>query len=355
GWLTDWQLGHLLEGEWQPLGVGPFQILDRLGAGGISEVFRAWDTLNGRFAALKVLRPELASRPEAVREFRHEAACTAQLAHPNVVKVFDAGQDGSRHYFSMELIDGMDLERFAATVGPLPVEHACDYARQAAQGLQHAHGFGLVHRDIKPANLYLAHPPLGEAPQLPHGRKPPDPTVKIIDWGLARSAATVEQPGQGPLVGTADYMAPEQIQDSSLADIRADIYSLGCTLYFLLAGEPVFPGTSVMQKIVQHQEAPPPSLKHLRPDVPDELDGLVQRMLAKRPEDRPPIPLLVVAPLRKLAYAYAGIAAKPGSGQGAMRRPGSAPVLLRPAAAKATSLNLPRPTTQTALPRPGAK
>jgi serine/threonine-protein kinase len=275
------------------------------------------------------------------------------MAHPNIIKALDGGREGHRHFFAMEFVDGMDLERFVASAGPLPVEHACDYVRQVAQGLQAAHQANLVHRDIKPANLFLVNPPLLEEGPPGVKKQPLDPTMKIIDWGLARAKGDEalelgDTAEKGRLLGTADYLAPEQAQDSSLVDIRADIYSLGCTLFFLLTGKPPFSGASVMQKIMLHKEALPPSLKHARPDVPDELDGLVQRMLAKNPDDRPQVPLLIVAPLRKLAYASAGV--RVGATNGAMLRPGSSPVLLRPGLAPVTKLGLARPSTQTALP-----
>jgi eukaryotic-like serine/threonine-protein kinase len=199
-------------------------------------------------------------------------------------------------------------------IGPLPLEMACDYIRQAAQGLQHAHQLGLVHRDVKPANLFLLHPPLPPEPGAPP-RRAPDPVVKIIDWGLARlkpaegqSAVVVAdlEAEKGALIGTADYIAPEQARDACLADIRADIYSLGCTLFFLLAGRPPFPGRSLMQKLLQHQAATPPSVRDLRPEVTGELDAVVQKMMAKQAEERYQIPLHVVGALHRFTPDAAG-------------------------------------------------
>ncbi len=351
GWLTAYQAQHLLAGEWGELVLGPHQILDKLGEGGVCRVCMAWDTSAGQLVAVKILHTPLAVGNDAGASFRAEAATLAGLAHPNIIKSLGGGEDDGRHYYAMELVEGMDLEKFVQLVGPLPVAHACDYMRQAAQGLQAAHQAGLVHRDIKPANLFLANPPLPPAAAGPR-RTPPEPAVKVIDWGLARSPRDAREAhggANGQLLGTADYMAPEQIKDSSLVDIRADIYSLGCTLYFLLAGHPPFPGTSVMQKILQHQEAPPPSLKHARPDVPDELDGLVQRMLAKRPEDRPQIPLLLVTPLRKIAHACAGKPAAVATGD----TPGPARPTLFNLSRPSTQTSIARPTTGLGLPRPG--
>src|SRR5262245_10265925 len=159
-WLTPYQLQLLLAGHWAELTIGPYQILDRLGEGGLSEVFKAWATQRGRVVALKALRQDLTVKDEAVRQFQREFKAITRLSHPNVIKTFDAGQEGGLHYFAMEYVEGMDLERFVSQVGPLSVEMACDFARQAATGLQHAHQSGLVHRDVKPANLFLLHPPL---------------------------------------------------------------------------------------------------------------------------------------------------------------------------------------------------
>jgi serine/threonine protein kinase len=373
-WLTAFQLQQVLGGQWDRLTIGPYQLLDRLGEGGVSEVFKAWDTARGRFVALKVLHQHLAGKTDIVRQFRRELEAVTRLSHPNIIKTFDAHQVGSVHYFAMEFVEGMDLDRFVAQVGPLPVGLACDYARQVALGLQHAHQVGLVHRDIKPANLFLLHPPLPVPEGFPP-RRGPDPVVKIIDWGLARC---LREPGErdgiggprqpdsdldvekGVLIGTADYLAPEQAREPTLVDIRADIYSLGCSLFFLLTGQPPFPAASLMQKIILHQEAEPPSLKHFRDDIPDELDALVHRMLAKQPEDRYQIPLLVVAPLRRLcqsANPSAGL--RPGSSCGALPRPGSQAALKPPSTQNmpfpGSGLGLPRPSSRATLSRPSSQ
>jgi serine/threonine-protein kinase len=347
-WLTPYQLQMLLAGQVHELVIGPFQIIDRLGEGGVSEVFKAWDTEHGRIVALKVLRQHLAGHSEMVHQLQRELQAITLLSHPNIVKTYEAQHDGSIHYFAMEYIEGMDLDRFVRQVGPLTIPEACDYVRQVAQGLQHAHHMGLVHRDVKPANLFLLNPPL-PSPGTQE-RRAPDSIVKIIDWGLARCLRDPETPSKGTypatdeediekrtLIGTADFVAPEQARDPTLADIRADIYSLGCSLFFLLTGQPPFQGTSVMQKLLQHQESPPPSAKSLRAEVPDELDTLLRRMMAKDPRDRFAIPLLLVAPLRR--FSACGATVLGGS-------------RLLPAA-PGTALNLPRPLTQSNLARPG--
>src|ERR1700722_16559232 len=194
-----------------------------------------------------------------------------RLNHPNVIRTFEAHQLGDLHYFAMEYVEGKDLCRFVQEVGPLSVEHASEYIRQVAQGLQHAHQYGLIHRDIKPANLFLINPPLAGPPGSGPLRRGPDSLIKIIDWGLARIRATAaptegravskSDTDKGALTGTADYISPEQARNASIVDTRSDIYSLGCTFVYLLTGQPPFPGRTLMQKLLQHQEAPPPPLR----------------------------------------------------------------------------------------------
>ncbi len=362
-WLTPYQLQLLFGGRWDELTIGPYQIMAQLGEGGVGEVYKAWDTVKGREVALKVMRTQLAQRPDAERQFQRELEAVTRLSHPNVIKTYDAGQAGPVHYLAMEYVEGMDLDKFVRKAGPLPLEMACDYIRQAAQGLQHAHQLGLVHRDIKPANLFLLHPPLPPEPGAPQ-RRTPAPVVKIIDWGLARLTPAEGQTAvavadleaeKGALIGTADYIAPEQARDASLVDIRADIYSLGCSLYYLLTGQPPFPGASLMQKILQHQEAEPPAVQALRPDVPEEVGAIVEKMLAKKPEDRYQIPLLVVAPLRRFCTAVAsanGSLLRPAGNGVAGLRPSSAPTLVT--ARPGTSPGLQRPASASNLPRPGS-
>ena len=341
-WLTGYQRRLLFAGRWNELAIGPYQILDRLGEGGASEVFKAWDTFRGRLVALKVLREHLAARPDAVRELQREQQAVVSLVHPNIIKTYDAAQAPGLHYFAMEYVEGTDLHQYVQHHGPLLVEQACDYIRQTAMGLQHAHQSGLVHRDVKPANLFLLNPPSNAPAPNPHLRRAGGSVIKILDWGLARLKPAADGSGsaapadldaeKGLLIGTADYIAPEQARDATLVDIRADIYSLGCVFYYLLTGAPPFSGPSLMQKLMQHQDEPPPSVQALRPDVGDELNAVVQRMMAKKPEKRFQIPLLAAAALRRFctgtAGALASIAANVG---GAAFRPSSSASLLRPA------------------------
>jgi serine/threonine-protein kinase len=351
-WLTPFQLAMLLADRADELLIGPYQVLECLGEGGVSKVFKAWDTQNGRIVALKVLRQHHSSDSAMIHQFQRELKAITLLSHPNIIKTYEAEGDGPIPYLAMEFIEGMDLARFVQQFGTLTVEQTCDYGRQVAQGLQHAHQMGLVHRDIKPANLFLLNPPLPSSG--PQERRGPEPVVKIIDWGLARCVRDPGEPGhvmhadsgtdleKRSLIGTADFVAPEQARDPTLADIRADIYSLGCSLFYWLTGQPPFQGTSVLQKLLQHQESDPPSLKQLRPDVPDELDTLIRRMMAKDPRDRFAIPLLVVAPLRRFTV-LSGVSASTSLLGGAATHHPPAP---------GTLLNLPRPLTQTSLTRP---
>jgi serine/threonine-protein kinase len=340
-WLTGYQVERLFLGQWDQLVIGPYQLLAVLGQGGISEVFKAWDTVRGRIVALKVLQQHLADNPDAVRQFQREREAVTRLSHPNIIRTYDADAVDGFPYFAMEFVEGMDLDCFVHRVGPLPVEQASDYVRQVAQGLQHAHQLGLVHRDIKPANLFLLHPPI---PTGQTARKGPDPVVKVIDWGLARlvkgageaQAATCcdSAAERGRLLGTADYISPEQASDASVVDTRADIYSLGCTFYYLLTGRPPFLGATLMHKLLEHQQAEPDDIRQLRPDVPEEAADILRRMMQKKPEERYQIPLLVVAALRR--FCPRGPAAAPLGRPGVLldrapsRGPASAPAL-RPA------------------------
>jgi WD40 repeat protein/tRNA A-37 threonylcarbamoyl transferase component Bud32 len=249
-------------------------ILEALGTGGMGAVYKAEHRVMNRVVALKAIRSELLRDPQAIERFQREAQAAARLCHPNIVLAHDAEQVGGLHILVMEFVQGQSLAEVVRREGPLLVARACALVRQAALGLQHAHERGMAHRDIKPHNLMLT----------------PDGVVKILDFGLARfvsesgSEAALTQ--SGTLMGTADYIAPEQTLDARQADIRADIYSLGCTLYFLLTGQPPFPGGSLGQKLLRHQQAEPITVQQLRAGVPGELARVLGKMLAKRPQDR---------------------------------------------------------------------
>jgi serine/threonine-protein kinase len=272
------------------LTLGPYVVLHRIGEGGMGQVFKARHSLSGQVFALKVLRPDLAKNPDIAKRFQREIGVSARLAHPNVVRFFDAGQSGDSVYFSMEFVEGADLAKIVREDGPLPPAQACEYIAQAALGLQHAHEHHLIHRDIKPGNLLVSK----------------DGVVKLLDLGLARSLAadagsyssTLTQDGM--VMGTPDYIAPEQAIDSHTADIRADIYSLGCTFYFILAGQPPFLHGSIMQKLAWQIHAEPPPIEHFRPDLPRELGPILRKMMAKKREERFQTPGEVAAALAPL-------------------------------------------------------
>jgi WD40 repeat protein len=248
-----------------------YHVICPLGAGGMGVVFKAEHRLMERAVALKIIHKDLTQRPGAVERFRQEVKAAARLSHPNIATAHDAEQAGDTHFLVMEYVEGRSLDRVVQAQGPLPAALAAHVGRQTALGLQHAHERGMIHRDVKPQNLLLT--PAGQ--------------VKILDFGLARlcsdgGSATVP----GVVVGTPDYLAPEQALDAHRADARADIYSLGCTLYFLLAGRPPFPEGSALQKLLAHQQRTPPSLAALRPDVPPGLVHVIERMMAKDPAQR---------------------------------------------------------------------
>jgi serine/threonine protein kinase len=304
GWLTVYQVNQILVGRADELVYGPYVILDRIGEGGVSQVFKAWHTGKSCVVAIKVIRPELLSNPEAFGRFQREMHAVARLSHPNIISSIDSDLVGETNYFAMEYVEGSDLGKLVQLMGPLKIPLACDYVRQAALGLQHAHEHGLVHRDIKPANLFLTGASL--APALVVGQPPtanlsgttPAVTgkseIKILDMGLARlreghtpgGENVVALTQEGTMMGTPDYLAPEQARNAKAADIRSDIYSLGCTFYFLLTGRPPFPGNSVMQKLFQHQKDEPKPIETVRTNVPPGLSPILKKMMAKQPADR---------------------------------------------------------------------
>ena len=278
GMITRFHADKLIAGKYKgfQLGDDRYLILDQLGAGGMGQVFLAEHAQMRRLVALKVLSPHAFENDPVARErFFREARAAGTLDHPNIVRVYDLCQDGKILFLVMEYVEGLSLQALVTQFGPLDVAAACHYARQVAFGLRHAHETGFVHRDIKPANLILERSGL----------------VKILDLGLVRSEADAasgltKQLDNRSILGTADYVAPEQAVDSSKVDARADIYSLGATLYFLLAGRPLFPEGRTAQKLVWQQIKDPIPLDRLRPEVPGELAKVVHRMLEKRPADR---------------------------------------------------------------------
>ncbi|MBN9121574.1 MAG: protein kinase, partial [Planctomycetes bacterium] len=256
----------------------------RLGSGGMGKVYRAREAATGRPVALKVVRPALIENPTVRGRYAREVQTASQLSHPNIVGVFDAGEANGRVYMAMEFVDGPDLARLIRDFEVFAVPEACEYARQVALGLEHAHASGFVHRDVKPSNVVVA----GER-HVPQATEPA--VVKLLDLGLSRALDPFDMVAPDltrdhTVVGTPDYMAPEQARDSKTVDPRADVYSLGCTLYFLLTGRVPFPAKGAIEKILAHQSEHPPPLQALRPDVPAAVAELVARMMAKRPENR---------------------------------------------------------------------
>ena len=258
----------------QPIGkLGQYVLLEKVGQGGMGTVFKAFHSRLKKVVALKTLPAERMNDPEAVARFNREMLAIGKLEDPHIIRATDAGEADGKHFLVTEFVDGMDLSRLVGLQGPLPIPAACAVVRQAALGLQFIHEHGLVHRDIKPSNLILS----GKG------------QVKILDLGLAR-LQEADTPGEeltpsGQMMGTRDFMAPEQALSSHDVDIRADIYSLGCSLYKLLSGKAPFSGpeySSAMKKIMAHAQEPVPPLA----SIPVQLTAVIERMMAKEPADR---------------------------------------------------------------------
>jgi serine/threonine-protein kinase len=292
GVLTRFQAERLLAGRTAGFFLGQYRILEQIGRGGTSRVFSAEHRTLKRVVALKVLAPELFKTERAVDLFLHEVHAAAPLVHPNIVTAYDAGEVNGRYYLVLELVDGPNLAELVRTQGPLPVGLACDYVRQAANGLQCAHALGMVHRDIKPSNLLVqlqrtkAGVP-GDAPGL----------VKVSDFGLARLHVPVNDHPLSPrprtiltkentVMGTPDYLSPEQSRDLHKTDIRSDLYSLGCTFYFLLTGKVPYPGGNALDKLIRHSTERPAPISDVRSDVPSAVVAIVEKLMAKHPADR---------------------------------------------------------------------
>jgi serine/threonine-protein kinase len=289
-------------GELRPgMMLGHYQLLERIGSGGMGQVFKAVHPTMQRVVAVKIMAPNLVQDPRARVRFLREVRSAARLSHPNIVIAHDAAEEAGRCFLVMEYVEGCDAAHLLAQHGPPTVGAACAIVRQAALGLQHAHEQGMIHRDVKPGNLVVAprRPPTREGGRpvaIPMGW-PVDPLVKVLDFGLARfQAGDPEHPSatalgtpltrEGHVVGTPEFMAPEQACNSGLTDIRSDIYSLGCTFYCLLTGRPPFSGPSLLEVMVQHLQSEPPPVTETRPEVPPGIVAVAERMLAKRPEDR---------------------------------------------------------------------
>jgi serine/threonine protein kinase len=294
GILTHFQAEQLMQGNWRGFSLGKYKVLERLGSGGMGQVYLCEHKLMRRRVAVKILPTAKAREEDVLARFYREARAAAAVDHPNIVHAYDIDQDGKYHFLVMEYVDGASLQEIVKKTGPLDINRAAHYIRQAAMGLDHAHAAGLVHRDIKPGNILVDR----------------GGTVKLLDMGLARFFEDTEdvltRKYDQNVLGTADYLAPEQAIDSHEVDIRADIYGLGATFYFLLAGTTPFGEGTVAQKLIWQQTKPPKALTSVRKDVPPALAALVEKMMAKAREQRYQTPAEVVealAPFTQTAIA----------------------------------------------------
>ena len=274
--LTTWQYGFLRKGKYKGFFLGKYKLLGLLGAGGMGSVYLAEHTTLGQKVAIKVLPEKSVEKSSFLERFKREAMSAARLNHPNISRAYDLDQAGKIHFMVMEYVEGTDLYARVKQQGPFGVYEAVDCIRQAALGLDYAHAEGFVHRDIKPANLMLNDRGM----------------LKILDLGLALppeedDVTSLTQRHRERVLGTADYLAPEQSRNSHLADRRSDIYSLGCTLYYLLVGRPPFHTGKASERIRAHRELPPPNPLDLRPKLPPEIVEICLRMMEKHPEARP--------------------------------------------------------------------
>ena len=284
GTCTAFQAAHLALGRWRGFVAGPYRLQDRLGRGGMGQVFLARHAATGRAVAVKLLADHLADDPTARARFAREARAAAALAHPYIARVLDLDTDASPPFLVMEYVDGLSLQAAVARHGTFPAGWAARVGHQVALALQCAADADLVHRDVKPANVLLDR--AGDC--------------KLLDLGIVLvggAAGLTMVAGERTILGTADYLAPEQAVDSSAVDCRADLYALGGTLYYLLAGHPPFPGGAAVTKLMAKQLREPPRIDRLRPDLPAGLADAVHTLLARRPEDRYPTPAAAAAAL----------------------------------------------------------
>ncbi len=304
GW-TPYQSAAIYQKKSRGLLIGSYLILDKLGQGGMGVVFKAQHRKTGKVVALKILPPSFARDQQAVLRFKREIEAAGRLKHPNIVAALDADEDRGVHFLVMDYVACSDLDRVVRERGPMPVVQAIDCVIQAARGLEAAHAQGIVHRDIKPGNLMLDTAGM----------------IRVLDLGLARivdaanpfsKTAAGRLTESGMYMGTVDYVAPEQAEDSHRVDHRADIYSLGCTLYYLLTGKEPFPGETVLKRLLAHMERPAPSIRALRPAVAPAVDSAYQKMMAKRPDDRPASMAEVIALLESCKASGVEVEAQAG-------------------------------------------
>jgi serine/threonine protein kinase len=286
GILTNFQAEQFLLGKWRGFTIGKYKLLERVGVGGMGQVFLCEHMFMKRRVAIKVLPPAKAEQPAALGRFYREARAAGSLEHPNIVRTHDIDQDGNLHFIVMEYVDGSNLLEIVKKFGPMNVGRACSYLRQVAGGLDFAFRAGIIHRDVKPGNILI-------------DRKG---NARVLDMGLARffkdqsDMLTVKYDDK-IVLGTADYVAPEQVANSHGVDVRADVYALGATIYFLLAGHPPFPTGTVSQKLLWHRTKEPTPIRQIRPEVSEELAGIVAKMMSKDPGMRYQTPAEVVTAL----------------------------------------------------------
>ncbi|MFM1904483.1 MAG: Serine/threonine-protein kinase PrkC [Planctomycetota bacterium] len=301
------EIGQLLEGTM----LGPYRLDAFIGGGGMGAVFRALDTTLDRTVAVKVLARSQSDDEENLRRFRNEAQSAARLDHENIGRVHAVGSDGEWHYIVFEYIEGTNIRDLVREQGPFSPARTIDIAIQVADALEHASRREVVHRDIKPSNIVIT----------PAGRP------RIVDMGLARLhqvAGDDDLTMSGMTLGTFDYISPEQARDPRAADVRSDLYSLGCTMFFMLVGRAPFAEGTMVQKLLQHQQAEPPAIDDLRPEVPRRLAAIIERLMAKDPLDRYQRPAVLAADLAACAESegYSVMAGRPIDSAERLRPPG---------------------------------
>jgi eukaryotic-like serine/threonine-protein kinase len=309
GYVTEYQASLLARGHAEGFFLNQYKILDRIGRGRMAGVYKAVHP-SGQIVAIKVLPPSKAKDPQLFGRFQREARLSVTLKHPNVVRTFQVGEASGLHYLVMEHLEGETMDEVLQRRGKLKPAEAVPIVHQALLGLQHLYEKGMVHRDLKPANLMLLRPGPGG-----NSDDPALLTVKILDIGLARALAdggSPEKPdgpeltAEGLLLGTPDYMSPEQAREARSVDIRADIYSLGCVLYHALAGQPPFPDTNIISQMIRHASEPIRPLSDFNPAVPDGLQQIVNWMMAKEAAQRYPTPERAASALQVFLAARAG-------------------------------------------------
>lgn len=304
--VTRWQAKQLLTSEKPKFFIGQYKLLKELGRGSMGIVYRAFHSTMARIVAVKVLPKEFVQDPRAVARFEREIRTAAALDHPHIVHALDAGRDKNLYYLVMEHVDGKDLRQWIKAAGTLPIPWSCQCIRQAALGLQHALERGVTHRDIKPSNILV------RGRVMTH-----EPEVKIVDFGLARVsealAGDMKLTRVGRTVGTWEYMAPEQTQNSSLADIRSDLFGLGCTFFQMVTGELPYQGKSDVESLMLRVTSDAPRLRQWNPQIDDRLDDIIAKMLARKPADRFQTPAEVVAALDSLPLLKGQVSSEPRS------------------------------------------